>query len=256
MNISEIIKNIVSQSKKLEKSTLPSQGFFYKDDLEMRIRKADIEDIIDYEHKYDKDNLYIVIELIKNIVRKNTILNNDYKFEDIKSVDIVYIFIEIVKLTMNKSIDVPFFNEETGKPDYVEFSSKTFNYFDFNKFESVIDRESNNIIIDGYRFSMPSIGIENCLTNFLVTKTKDKSPDKWNSYSYDFLFFSDNKNNLTFSEIENLIEIFNFDIDDNEKKKIKSIVSKFMNAVSYSIKIDGKVIDIKSKLDLETIWKG
>ena len=69
-----------------------------------------------------------------------------------------------------------------------------------------------------------------------------------------FVFFF-NKNNLTFSEFENLITIFNFDIDDTERDKIRKIVNEFLDVVSYSIKFNNKVIDIKSKLDLETIWK-
>ena len=102
---------------------------------------------------------------------------------------------------------------------------------------------------------MPSIGIENCLTHFLIKKSNTPDAKKWNSYSYDFLFFVGNKNNLTFDEIENLVTIFNFDIEEVEQNKIREIVKEFMKVVGYSLQLDGKVIDVKSKLDLETIWK-
>ena len=93
LSIVEIMRGLVSQSKKIETSKLPTQGLFYLPDFEMKIRKADMEDIIDYEYNYDKENLYAVIESVKKIVYKNTIFSKNYKFEDIKSVDIIYIFL-------------------------------------------------------------------------------------------------------------------------------------------------------------------
>jgi hypothetical protein len=253
MGIAEIIRGILSQSKKIETSNLPTQGLFYKPDFEIRIKKAEMEDIIDYEFNYDKENLYAVIESVKKVVKKNIQFSKNYKFEDVKSVDIVFLFLEIVKFTMNKSIRISYFNDIIGKPDSIEFSSNTFNYFDFSKCEH--DKESGEILIDGYKFSMPSIGIENCLTNFLVSKSDKPDSNKWNDYNYDFLFFVGNKNNLTFDEIENLVTIFNFDIESSEQSKIRKIVKAFMSVVGYSLQIDGKIVDVKSKLDLETIWK-
>ena len=102
---------------------------------------------------------------------------------------------------------------------------------------------------------MPSIGIENCLTHFLVSKSGELDSKKWNDYSYDFLFFVGNKNNLTFSEIENLVTIFNFDLGISEQEKIRNIVYTFMGVVGYSLQTNGRIVDVKSKLDLETIWK-
>ena len=102
---------------------------------------------------------------------------------------------------------------------------------------------------------MPSIGIENCLTQFLITKSNDVDAKKWNKYNYDFLFFCGNKNNLSFPEIENLVTIFNYDIDAEEQVKINKIVKKFLKVIGYKLKSNGKVVDVKSKIDLENIWK-
>jgi hypothetical protein len=253
MSIFEIMRGILSTTKKIEVGSLPSQGIFYKSDFELRIRKADMEDIIEYEYNYDSESIYVVLESVKKIVLKNTQLSNNYKFEDIKSVDVIFIFLEIVKFTMNKSIKIPFFNDEMGRPDFIDFGDKTFNYFDFIKYK--VDKNNEEIILDGYKFSMPSIGIENCLSKFLVSKSNDKDANKWNDYNYDFLFFVGNKNNLTFTEIENLVTIFNFELDNIEQEKIRKIVEEFMSLSSYSLKINDKVIDIKSKLNLENIWK-
>jgi hypothetical protein len=102
---------------------------------------------------------------------------------------------------------------------------------------------------------MPSIGVENCVTNFLLKKVDDDNSQFYNEQNYDFLFFLGNKNYLSEDEIENLITIFNHDLDDVEKFKIKSIISKFQKLIGYTLIVDNKIIDLKSNLDLANIWK-
>lgn len=251
MNILNIVKSLLGQTKKIDIKTLPTQGLFYNKDFNISIKKADITLIKEYENNYDKENLLMIIDLIKYVVRQNTVLNSNYKFEDIKSIDIVFLFLEIVKFTTKKSIKIDFFNDVVGKQDIIEFDKTTFNYFDFTPY---LDKyEEGQIIIDGYKFSVPSIGLENCLTKYLL-ENRDKI-NLLNNISYDFLFFLGNKNHINFSEIENLITIFNIDLEDSEKEKVKNIVSNFSSLVTYSIRWNDRVIDVKSKLDLEKIWK-
>lgn len=254
-SILDIINELTKKRKKLNIQKLPSQGFFYNDDMIIWIKKADDVDIKEYETHFDKDNLFSIIESIKDVVRKNTTFNKEYKFGDIKSIDIVYIFLEIVKITKGKSIKVSYFNDIKGEEEYIEFSDRNFNYFDFSKYASQYNKETHEILMNGYRFSMPSIGIENSLTQFLIAKSNEKDSEKYNRYNYDFLFFSSNKNKLTFKEIENLVEIFNFDIDQKEREKVKEVVEKFMGLVGYSLKSEDSLIEIKSKIDLINIWK-
>jgi hypothetical protein len=251
MNLSEIIRDLLNQPKKIDVKKLPTQGIFYKKDFELKIKKADMEDIIEYEINYEPENIYVIIDSLMKIVKNNVVLSKGYSFADIKSVDMVYIFLEIVKFTLNKSIQIPFYNEKIAKPDYIEFDASNFNYFDFTPFKDR-DLETAEILIDGYRFSMPSIGVESSLTYFIASKKNQK---KWTGLNYDFTFFVNNKTNLTFSEIENLVTIFNDDIDDKERNIIKNIKEQFTDLVGYSLRLDGSVIEIKSKLDLETIWK-
>jgi len=255
MNLVEIIRGLVSHQKKLDIKYLPSQGLFYPEDLEISIKKADVEDVIEYEQNYDSENVYIVIENIKRVVKKNTRFNKDYEYNIIKSVDIVFLFLEIVKWTQCKSIKVPYFNDVVGKVDFVDFGSGTFNYFDYKPFGKSYDDATRELLVDGYRVSLPSIGIEDSLTRYLVSKADHPDSDKWNHYSYDFLYFLGNKNRLSFDEIDNLITIFNEDIDDSERDRIQKIVTKFVDVIGYSIKKDGKLIEIKSKIDLANIWK-
>lgn len=246
-----MFNGLLNSTKKLDLKKLPSQGRFYQDDFELSIKKADLEDIIDYEHNFDKDNIFLVVESLKKVVRKNTILSKGYVFEDIKSVDLVFLFLEIVRFTNNKKINVQYYNTKLGKKDTIEFNSDTFNYFDFSKY--TFDEETKEILMKGYRFSMPSIGVENCLTYYLAQKINEG--EDYKNYFYDFLFFTGNKNHLTEQEMENLVTIFNFDIEDSEKEIISGIVNHFMQIVGYTLKLEGEVIEIKTKINLETIWK-
>lgn len=255
MNIIDVLKSTLNQKKKIDVKKLPSQGLFYKDNFEMYIKKADIEDINEYEYKYDKEDLSSIIYKLKNIVQKNIILPKKYSFTDIKSIDIIFIFLEIVKFTNNKEIILKYLDDD-NKEKSIEFSSKYFNYFNVGH-ELINKYDSNNkqFIIDDYRFSLPSIGIENSITNFLISKADDLDADKYNKYTYDFMFFLGDKKRIKYSEIDNLIQIFNFDIEDSEMKKIKKIIEIFQPMQKYSLKVNDKIIEINSQINLETIWK-
>lgn len=253
MNLIDTLKNIITGYKKLPIKNLPTQGFFYPEDFEIKIKRAENEDIINYEMNFDEENVITIIELLKHIVKKNTSYSKNYTFNDLKSVDIVYIFLEIVKFTQGKKIEILTIDDKTGELTQVEFSEKTFAYFDFNNLSKNYIKESCEFIIDGYRFSMPSIGVENSLTKFLMSLLDREDKQHYNDYSFDFIFFLGRKNHLTFDEIENLILIFNSDIDDSEKVKIKSIIDKFIGMVDYKLLISST--DLKSNLDLKNIWK-
>lgn len=253
--LNELLDSILGRTYKLDINKLPSQGYFYPDDLEIKIRKANIDDIIEYEYNFKPDNVLEIIELIKRFVKKNVDFNKKYKFEDIKSIDIIFIFLEIVKFTTNKPVKITYFDTNDRKTHELNFKDTLFNYFDFTSFENSYNQDDLAFEVDGFKFSMPSIGVENALTNFLLNKVDDSNASHYNQKSYDFLFFLGTKNDLTDEEIENLITIFNEDIDEQERVKIKSIIDRFKNLIGYTIKVDNKIIDLKSNLDLENIWK-
>jgi hypothetical protein len=256
MELGNLLLRLLNIHKNLDIKKLPSQGLFYKNDFGLSIKKADIGDIIEYEFNFDKENLVLMINKIKRIVESNTIIKNGYCFNDIKSIDIVFIFIEIVKFTKGKPIELEYYNDLTGNLDTISFDSNYFNYFTINnKLMKYYDSENKYFIINGYRFSAPSIGVENSLTNYLMDKQYSSDAEKYSLYSYDFTFFMGDKNNITFNEIENLIQIFNYDIDDSERNKIVEVIHKFIEFQKYSLKKGDRVIDISSKLDLEKIWK-
>lgn len=256
MSLISIIKGILNLQKKIDVSTLPSQGLFYKSDFEIHIKKASLEDIIEYEHNYDVEDLGKVIVRLKKIVEKNVILSKGYEYGNIKSIDIVFLFLEIVKFTNNKPITLSFFNDFLGKEEEIQFESSTFNYAQLNDdVKSKYNFENREFNFDGYRYSPPSIGIENSLTQFLIHKTTVPNSERYNTLSYDFLYFLGEKSKLTFDEIENLIQIFNFDIEEDDRKKIRNIVKKLSVIGRYSLRKDSQVIDVTAKIDLAKIWK-
>ena len=256
MNLINLLKNLLNLQKKVELKTLPSLGLFYKNDFEIYIKKANMEDIIEYEHNYIKDDLGLVIYKLKKIVQKNTILPEGYEFDDIKSIDIVFLFLEIVKFTKGKAISFIYVDEEYGNEEIIEFGSNHFNYFQVD--DDIIkyyDKKNKEFLIDDYRFCLPSLGLENCLTNYLISKSNVPDAIKYNKLNYDFLFFLGDRKKISFSEIDNLIQIFNFDIEKDEKEKIKNIVNLFQPIQKYSLKKGSRVIEINSQIDLEKIWR-
>ena len=256
MSLVNLLKGLLNLQKKVDIKSLPSQGLFYNDDFEISIKKADIEDIIEYEHDYIKDDLGSIINKLKKVVEKNSIFSTGYEFNDLKSIDVVFLFLEIVRFTKGKAVSLTYFDDEIGKENMIEFSSNYFNYFILNKdILEKYDTSKKEFDIDGFKFSLPSIGVENCITNYLISKSDDLDVVKYNDYSYDFIFFLGNKRSITFNEIENLIQIFNEDIDIEDSKKIKKIVKIFQPIQKYSLKSGNKVIEITSKIDLEKIWK-
>jgi hypothetical protein len=52
-----------------------------------------------------------------------------YVFEDLKSIDVVFLFLEIVKFTTGRKIKINYIDEEENRLETIEFDEKNFNYF-------------------------------------------------------------------------------------------------------------------------------
>lgn len=254
-SIFDILSSLLNKTQSIEIKKLPTQGIFYPNDFKIKIKKASVEDIIEYEYFFKPESVLEIIDIIKRFVRKNIIFSKPYTFDDLKSIDIVFIFLEIVRFTNNKPVKINYFDINQKQNLSIDFNYRHFNYFDFSKFKDKYLKDEQCIDMGGWKFSMPSIGVENCVTNFLLEKVNDDNAEFYNSQNYDFLFFIGNKNNLSYEEIENLIIIFNQDITEDDKKELKSIIKQFHKLIGYTLKIDNKIIDLKSNLDLENIWK-
>ena len=64
-----------------------------------------------------------------------------------------------------------------------------------------------------------------------------------------------NQFSLKYKEIENLVQIFNFDMEPQESHIVQTIVKAFSPIQRYSLKKDGKVVEMTSKINLEKIWR-
>lgn len=245
--------NILPKKRVIDLKLLPSQGLFYKNDFKLAIKPASTKDIEDYEENYIKDDIGVTIYYIKKIVKENTIISSDYTYEYIKSIDMIFIFLEIVKITKGKSINLVYF--EDNKEVKIEFNSDNFNYFDLGNLVQYYNYDNKCFEIDGYKYTLPSVGVESSLTNYLIVKTTGEDAEKYNDYFYDFTYFVGDKTNLKFTEIDNLLQIFNYDIEDNEIEKIHNILKLLAPIQRYSLIKNGKVIEITSKINLEKIWK-
>ena len=262
MRILEFIKSRIApyfkikDSKRIDIKKLPSQGFFYADGFELSISKAAVESIEEYEKGYDPEDLGMILSKLKKIVRENVILSDGYTFSHIKSIDVVFIFLEIVTHTKKRPVQLEYYNDEIGAIDKIDFNHKNFNYFSFDEdvLKGWIPAE-RCFHISGYKFTLPSIGVENSLTNYLISKSSDADALKYNDYSYSFTYFLGNREFVTFEEIDNLIEIFNNDLDEEETEKVDSIVAAFQPLQRYSLVKNNRVIEMSSKINLQEIWK-
>lgn len=254
MNLINLLKGI-RNSKEIRKEKLPSLGLFYKDDFRLFIKKASDAQVNEYLKDYDSENIGVIIHKMKKVVKECTTYSEGYSFRDVKSIDIIFIFLEIVKYTKNKKISFYFFDSETGKKEIVDFSENSFNYYSLDHIMKYYDNENKIFEINNYKYSLPSIGVEDSLTKFLVDKLDDEDAESYNDYFFDFTHFLSDKNELSNREIDNLIQIFNFEITAEEMDKIQEIMVAFIPLQKYTLIKDGKKIDINSKMDLEKIWE-
>lgn len=257
MKLIDFVKRIFSKrKKKIEIGNLPSQGLFYKEDFSITIKRVDPKEIAEYEKEYDREDLSLVLGRLKKIVENNIILPKGYSFNYIKSIDVIFIFLEVVRLTKSKAVQLEYFNDEIGMVDKIDFDEKTFNYCRLEE-ETMKDwdPEERCFKIDGYKFTLPSIGIENSLTTFLIDKSYSDNAERYNDYSYNFTYFLGDREFVSFPEIENLIQIFNFDMDEEEVEKTDNLVRMFMPLQKYSLKRNNRIIELSSKINLEEIWK-
>ena len=254
MGILNLIKRLFIINKNIDVKILPSQGLFYRNDFKIKINRSSKSSILEYESDFKKDDLGSILSKVKKIVSDNTIVSDGYSFDHIKSIDIVFLFLEIVKFTKGKAINIEYNNE--GKSAFIEFCSENFNYFKIGKdLSDMWSDKDKSFIIDGYKFSLPSIGIERCLTDFLIDKSYNPDSNNYTEYNYDFTYFLGDKDSLTIDEILNLIQIFNYDIDQSELDKIGVIIELLQPMQRYSLLKDEKVIEISAKLNLEKIFK-
>lgn len=250
--LSDILKSIefFKTTKKLDLMGLPSQSLFYKPNFWIKIKKVDIDDIIYYKHYYRPDNAIVLIELIKTIVKNNTFYPKGYSFDDVRSIDVVYIFLKLIEYTNKKPLVLKSLNRVTGFVENIPVTDANFNYFiPSDKYKFV---NGEYISPNGFKFKIPTIKVEDCLTKFLTLKYYLNQKDYIDA-NYDFIYFLGDKNTIADTEIESLLEIFD-EMSSDEKQEISSIVDDFKSFSRYSLIFDGVEHTLDGRLDLENAF--
>ena len=243
--ILDILNEINTQTKEIPVTELPSQGLFYPCDFKISIRKASIDDIYEYNSNFE-DAAITILSLVHNMIRKCVILEK-YTFEDIKSVDMFYLIFEISKFTMNRNIQVNFYDKLERESFDLIINKDTFNYFDYKEINATYNPITRELERDGYKFCVPSYGVEICLIDYITNID-------YSEFNSDFIFFVGNKRLLTKDEITNLKIIFNEELNENEVQKINDIVVDFKNLITYSLKYNGKKYDLEFKVKFAELF--
>ena len=230
--------------KIIPKENLPSQGYFYPIDLEIRLSKGDIQDQINYHYGLSNSNILGTIDMIKSILKLRVNFKpGEFKFNDLRAIDIFYLFIEFVKYTTGNKV---FFNG-------IEFSSDKFIYFDFKSIEKNYDPVTRDFVFDGWRFSLPSIGIETSLTRFSYELAIRGLSEKYQNSNYNLIYFMGNRNELEYNDVINLVETME-DLDESDQQYINNIVEKFNKSGLYFLIEGGKKPTRVTSYMLKDIW--
>lgn len=245
-----LIKSLLDSKRFIDiiLSELPSRGIFYPNDLEIKIKSSDQKDIDNYNSMYVDNDFISIFASVKRIVKNNTKLSKDYTFNNIVSIDILYLFLQIVKKTKGKDIYL-----DTTKHGKVKFSPDNFNYFKLDKYLKYFNYETREFIYNDFKYSLPTVGAETCVSKFMYDMWSNNRLSEFSEASYDFLYFLGGRTYLSNDEIENLVSIFNDEMPDTDKKAIETIVKRFKPLSKYSLKVNNTIVPLEN-IDLKLIW--
>jgi|TARA_R110002153_G_scaffold6210_8_gene28448 hypothetical protein len=255
MNLFNLIKNTRNKPKKINIKNLPSRGFFYKDGFEIYITKCNKDYIKQYKKNIDTTNIPKILKRITRLIIDHTSYSEGYSYKNIISVDLLFIFLEIVKHTKGESIFLDHYDEETKKIVKIKLDEKTFDYYEPNEeFMNSYDIKEKCFKLNGYMISSPTTGAEEDLTQFLNSISSIPGSEKFNNYNYNFLYVLGNKTSIGIPELKNLIQIFSEDMTKEERINLQEAISNIMPIQKYKMLYNGKSIPVSSKLDLSVIF--
>lgn len=249
--------NLLKRRKKLKKidtSKLPSRGLFYNDDFEIWIEKCDKDYIKEYKSQLDTTNLSKILKRITRVIVDHTSYSKGYSYRNIISIDLFFIFLEIVKYTNNKSIIIKHYDKDKGLEVGIELNEKTFDYFKTDKIIKSYNDKEKCFELNGYMLSPPTIGVEEDLTNFLNAISSIPGSEKYNDYNYNFLYVLGGETSMDIKKLKNLVQIFNNDITKEESEKLQDAVDKILPLLKYQLIYNNESVPISYKLDLSTIF--
>ena len=233
----------------IDVTELPSMGMFYPQDFTITYKKATDDDISQYESKYIIDDYITILSIIKLVVNANIKLSNNYKFEQIKSIDMLYLFLSIVKYTKGKDISMSYDNTD------IIFNQENFKYFNIPlKYNNAYDSNTLEFVYDGFRYSLPSSGAEGSISRFISDMHRVGRLAEFENSSYDFMYFLGGRTQLNNNEIENLLSIFNDEMTPSDMNIISMLIKDFKGLTKYSLMYNNLIIPFDGS-GLGDIWK-
>jgi hypothetical protein len=228
----------------IQKETLPSQGYFYPKDLQIKIKKGTIQDQINYQYGIANSNIFGIIDTVKSILKKRITFDPiNFNFNSLRAIDVFFLFIEFVKYTTEKPV---YFNN-------IEFKPENFVYFNFDQFKNIYDIETGEFVFDGWRFSLPAIGIETSLNHFSYELAVRGKSEQYQNSNYNLIYFMGSKTELGYYDIINLVETME-DLSEEDQEYINSIVEKFSKSGLYFLIEEGKSPTRINPHMLKDIW--
>lgn len=249
------IFNFINKKREIITENLPSRGFFYKDDFKIYIKKCNKDYINQYKKNIDTSNISKILKRVTRLIIDHTSYSEGYSYKNIISIDLLFIFLEIVKHTKSKDIFLDHYDEETKKMVKIKLDEKTFDYYQpDNKMMEKYNYIEKCFDLNGYKISSPTTGAEEDLTQFLNSISTIPGSEKYNTYNYNFLYVLGNRESISIPELENLIQIFTMDITKEEKKKLQKSIDNITPIQRYKMIYNGKSINMSTKLDLSIIF--
>lgn len=236
LSLISIIKSLSLQKNRIDVTELPSMGLFYPKDLEWVEVTPITTGLIElFNNRFKDDNSDVTyinnLNVIKIIVKYVVNMPDGYSYDDISTLDIMYLFIKSVELYTGVVILKD-----------VLFSAKNYNYFDTHKLLQY--HKDTYFEINGWRYSHPTIGVENSMIDYLIkTGERDINPEYLN-----FIYFQNGKNKLEFNEINNLIDLWKHMSEEN-RNEMNDCIFKFKDWNKHSLlNENGEKVEILSNL--------
>ena len=230
--------------KNINIKSLPSQGYFYPKNLKILIYAGNSDDHSYFLKNLLNSNIFGIIEIVKKILKKKIKISpKNFNFNELKAIDIFYIFIEFIKITTNETV---YFGG-------IEFKSENFMYFNFEDYSEHYDPIKREYVFEGWKFSLPSIGIESSLNKFSHEITIRGELQKYQNSNLNLIYFLGKETELNYQGMINIINIME-ELSAEDEEYINSIVKKFNNANVYILVTEGRDPVKISPTMIKEVW--
>lgn len=230
---------------------LPTRGLYYNENIKITLYKASDKTIKYYKDNINTTDINEMLSVINNVVKSHIKIENS-TFNDLKSIDLLYLFIYIVRITTEKPYLVKYEIEGVGVGE-MEFNEDNFLYLEIEKLSKHFkeyNKERKQIVLhNGFHFSLPSIGLETQIVEFIKN-----NKDKYEYENMNFIYFMGNENNVANEYIDNAILMFQ-ELDYETRTLIDDFIYLYEEKQRFKLLKDNILVDLKSGLHFDDLWQ-